>query len=376
MAQHHYRPRLALEGIGQPYLSSGGGPFGTFVRGGGALLFGDMLGERKLGAAVQIGNRLQDAAFELRFLNQERRWTWGAVAQLDPGLARFRTSSAVQHNGEAALLRQTEYFQRVQLRTAGLVAYPFSRGLRLEMFAGIRHARYRRDQHLSISSVATGRVLESAEVETHGGAPTTVAEVGAALVRDTSVSGPTGPILGSRYRVEIAPAVGQLSYTSVVTDLRRYVMPVRPFTVAMRVVHSARYGADGSDPRLLPSYLGSSYLVRGHHQDLHLCQPDATRTCGDELMGNRMLVGNIEVRFPVMGLLSRQIDYGMIPMDAFLFADGGVVSSSGARRTGISSIGGGIRVNAGGLPLELGAVRALDGPRPRWQFDFGFRVGF
>ena len=48
---------MSLEGIGQPYLSSGGGPFGTFVRAGGALLFGDMLGERRMGAAVQVGNR-------------------------------------------------------------------------------------------------------------------------------------------------------------------------------------------------------------------------------------------------------------------------------------------------------------------------------
>jgi Tol biopolymer transport system component len=66
-----YLPRMSLEGIGQPYLSSGGGPFGTFVRGGGALLFGDMLGDRRIGAAVQIGNRMRDAAFTLRYLNQE-----------------------------------------------------------------------------------------------------------------------------------------------------------------------------------------------------------------------------------------------------------------------------------------------------------------
>ena len=376
MVQREYRPRLSLEGIGQPYLSSGGGPFGTFVRGGGALLFGDMLGERKLGAAMQIGNRLRDAAFELRFLNQERRWTWGAVAELEPGLARFRTSSAIEHNGEPALMRQTEYFQRVQLRTAALVAYPFSRGLRVEMFAGMRHSRYRRDQHVSVSSAATGRVLESGEAATQGGSPTTVAEIGAALVRDTSVFGPTGPLMGSRYRLEIAPAVGQLSYTTVIADLRRYVMPVRPFTVAMRLVHSARYGADGSDPRLLPSYLGSSYFVRGHREDLRYCRPNATRACGDELIGNRLLVGNLELRFPVWGAFNRQIEYGVVPLDAFVFADGGFVSSSGEQRTGISSIGGGIRVNAGGLPLEVGAVRALDGPRPRWQFDLGFRVGF
>lgn len=42
----------------------------------------------------------------------------------------------------------------------------------------------------------------------------------------------------------------------------------------------------------------------------------------------------------------------------------------------ISSVGAGIRVNADGLPFELMAVRALDGPAPGWTFDYGFRVGF
>jgi Tol biopolymer transport system component len=376
LSDRAYRPRMSLEGLGQPYLSSGGGPFGTVVRGGGALLFGDMLGERKFGAAVQVGNRLRDAAFELRFLNQERRWTWGALAELEPGVARFRTSAAIDHDGQDALLQRTEYFQRIQVRAAGVMAYPFSRSLRVEMFAGVRHAQYRRDQKTSISSLSTGRVLANAEVETYAGAPTTVAEVGAALVRDTSVSGPTGPLLGSRYRLEIAPAAGDLLYTSLIADLRHYTMPIRPFTIAVRMVHSARYGSDSSDPRLLPSYLGSSYYVRGHRDDLHYCRPHATRVCGDELFGNRLFVGNIEVRFPLLGLLSRQLEYGKFPIDAFVFADGGIVTSELDGRTGISSIGGGLRLNAGGLPLEVGAVRALDGPRPRWQFDLGFRVGF
>jgi hypothetical protein len=46
------------------------------------------------------------------------------------------------------------------------------------------------------------------------------------------------------------------------------------------------------------------------------------------------------------------------------------------RQTTISSFGGGVRINAMGFPIEIAAIRALDGPRPRWQFDFGFRVGF
>jgi hypothetical protein len=375
IANHAYLPRISLEGIGQPYLSSGGGPFGTFVRGGGALFFGDMLGERRIGAAVQIGNRMRDAAFTFRFLNQERRWNWGAVTDLEPSVMRYRRSEAIEHAGEAAMMKQADYLQRMQLRAAAVVAYPFNRGLRVEFTGGVRYAAYHRDLRTQISSVASGKVLGSEQVESSGGVPTTVAEVSAALVHDTTVFGPTGPILGSRFRLEVAPAHGQLSYTSVTADVRKYLMPVKPYSVALRLLHSARYGADGGDPRLLSNFLGSSYFVRGHRQDLQWCRPDLNRVCGDDLLGHQLLVGNVEVRVPLWGIMSRQIDYRGIPADAFVFADAGMVRGQ-ARASTISSFGGGVRVNALGFPLELAALRALDGPRPRWQYDLGFRVGF
>jgi Tol biopolymer transport system component len=380
IAGRDYTSRMSLEGIGQPYLSSGGGPFGTFVRAGGALFFGDMLGERRVGAAVQVGNRMRDAAFMLRYLNQERRWNWGALGELEPGVIRYQRSQAIEYEGQLALLQQADYLQRAQLRAAAVVAYPFSRGLRVEFTGGVRHATYHRDLRSQITLRDTGKKLSSERVESTGGLPTTVGEVTAALVHDTTVFGPTGPLLGSRYRFEIAPAAGQLSYTSVTADYRKYVMPIRPYSIAVRVLHSARYGADGADPRLLSSFLGSSYFVRGHRQDLRYCRPDATRMCGDDLLGSRLLVGNLEVRVPLWGILSGEIDYGMFPADAFVFADGGRVWS-GSRPTApgsrmISSFGGGVRVNALGFPVELAAIRALDGPRPRWHFDLGFRVGF
>ena len=134
----------------------------------------------------------------------------------------------------------------------------------------------------------------------------------------------------------------------------------------------------------MSSFLGSTSFVRGHRVDLRYCAPDPTRVCGDELLGSRLLVSNVEVRFPLWGMASRQLEYGWLPADAFLFADGGLVwsgsqpfgSARGRRINGISSIGGGIRLNAGGLPFEVAAIRALDGPRPGWQSDFGFRIGF
>ena len=379
---HKYLSKLKLEGVGQPYLSSGGGPFGNFVRGGGALLFGDMLGERRLGAALQIGNHLRDAAFAFRYLNQERRWNWGVLGELEPSVVRYRRSEEVEHDGQPAILKQADYMQRMQLRTAAVMAYPFSRGTRVEFTAGMRHAAYHRDLRSQISSVETGKVLATDQIESRGGMPTTVAEVSTSLVHDTTVFGPTGPLVGSRYRLEIAPAVGQLAYTSVTADVRRYFMPVRPYSIAFRVLHTARYGADGSDPRLLSNFLGSSYFVRGHRQDLYYCRPDATRVCGDDLLGHRLLVGNIEIRVPISGITSRQIDYSWFPADAFVFVDGGMITGAGnrepgtGRSTSISSFGGGLRANAAGFPVEIAAIRALDGPRPRWQFDLGFRVGF
>jgi hypothetical protein len=374
-----YTPRLSLERIGQPYVSSGGGPFGTFVRGGGSLLFGDMLGERRFGAAVQIGNRLRDAAFEARYLNQERRWNWGAIGELEPTLRRYRRTEAIEFDGQPALFKSADYMQRMQLRLAGLLAYPFSRGLRVEFTGGVRHAVYHRDVRSQVSSLTTGRILQQDRRESPGGTPTTVAEIGSALVGDTTVFGPTGPLMGSRYRFEIAPAVGELSYVRVIADYRRYLMPVRPYSLALRLLHSGRYGRDGDDPRLLSSFLGSRYFVRGHSLDARHCQPTPDSPCGDELLGSRLLVGNIELRVPVWGALRRQLEYGPLPADAFVFADGGLVWARGAgdrRRNMISSIGAGVRLNAGGLPFEIAAVRALDGPAQGWSFDFGWRVGF
>lgn len=375
IARRDYLSRMTLEGVGQPYLSSGGGPFGTFVRGGGALLFGDMLGERRLGVAAQIGNRLRDAAFSFRFLNQESRWNWGVVGELAPSVMRYRRSEAVQHDGQPVLLQQADYLQRTQYRAAGVLAYPFNRGLRMEFAGGMRHATYHRDLRTQITSAESGKVVATDRVESRGGLPTTVAELSAALVHDTTVFGPTAPLLGTRYRFEVTPAVGQLAYTSVTADLRHYMMPVRPYSIAVRVLHSARYGADGSDPRLLSNYLGSSYFVRGHREDLRYCRPDASRVCGDELLGHKLLVGNIEMRVPLFGILSRQIEYRMFPTDLFVFADAGMIRNSD-RSTMISSVGGGVRVSAMGFPMEIAAIRALDGPRPRWKFDFGLRVGF
>jgi hypothetical protein len=383
-----YRSALSLEAIGQPYLSTGGGPFGSFIRGGGSLFFGDMLGERMLGASIQAGNRFRDLAVQVQYLNRERRWNWGGLVEIEPSLYRTGRRLFTRQEGEAVITNATSDLRRTQLRLAGLVAYPFGRSRRVELSAGVRHAAYQRVVRARVSSAATHRILSTQQREGPGEAPTTVGEASLAFVGDTAVFGPTGPLVGTRYRMELGPAVGDFAFARVLLDYRRYTMPIRPVTLAVRLLHAGRYGPDADDRRLSPTFLGARQYVRGYGWDTRSCQWNAEGECEhlEALLGSRLLVGNLELRFPIPGLIAREVRYGPLPVDGFVFADGGAAWSrrtrlqptleSGHRRHMIGSAGAGVRASVFGWPLEAAAVRTVQGPNAGWSFDVSLRAGF
>jgi len=382
---HTYPANLFLESIGQPYLSSGGGPFGTFILGGGSLLFGDVLGDRKLGMAVQFGNHLRDLGLGVQYLNRQRRWNWGAVGEFQPSIRVLPHQQLLQHDGQNAISLEAHYFEQMQLRVGGLVAYPLNQAQRLEFSGGVRRITYRQTVQSAVRSLENGRLLDQSTITGFGGAPANIGEVSAAFVGDTALFGATSPIVGSRYRFEIASALGNLSFVRVLLDHRQYFMPVKPYTIATRIVHLGQYGADADDPRLQPAFLGSRQFVHGYGWTSLRCRPTVEEDCNalEKLLGNRLLAGNLEVRFPVMGVLSREIRYGPVPIDGFLFTDAGLVwsrapvqNTSIGGRSLVGSVGAGLRVNALGLPLEFAAVRALRAPAQGWSFDFSLRTGF
>lgn len=379
-----YAPDLFIEAVGQPSISSGGGPFGTSWRGGGSLLFSDLLGERKVLMYAQVSNRLRETAFGVRYLNRERRWNWGASAELQPSLRRVPRRRVDEDNGQLAITREMQYFDRSQLRFAGHLAYPLNQAQRFEFDGGVRHTRYGETVVSTVRAFPSGRLLSQNMTSGSMRPSATVGEVSAAFVGDTAVWGPTGPIVGGRYRFEIASSAGELAVTRLLLDHRQYFMPVKPYTIATRILHTGYYGADSEDPRLLPAFLGSRQFVRGYGWSSLRCPIAAEGDCSafDDLLGTRVLVGNLEVRFPIMGVLSRDIRYGLIPAEGFLFADSGLVwsrsplfTAANAGRHRVTSVGAGVRV-AAFFPLELAVVRALDRPARGWSFDISFKTGF
>ncbi len=161
-----------------------------------------------------------------------------------------------------------------------------------------------------------------------------MSSVSTAFVTDSSVYGATSPVAGQRSRFEVAPTFGDLRLTTALADVRHYFMPARFYTIAVRGLHYGRYGEGSDDPRLMPLFLGYPEFVRGYGVNSFSsgeCATSASCPTFDRLVGSRMMVGNIEFRFPLLrpfGVSDRM--YGPLPVEVAFFLDGGVTWNRGA----------------------------------------------
>jgi hypothetical protein len=215
-------------------------------------------------------------------------------------------------------------------------------------------------------------------------------DVGVAAVRDTSFFGATSPILGTRARLEVGQTYGTLSFTTLLADYRRYVMPVRPVTIAFRALHFGRYGADAEHSRMVDLYAGYAELVHGYGLesfDVRDCATrDASGQCAifNNLLGSRIGVLNLEVRAPLLGLFRGDLEYGPVPIEVAAFYDAGLAwtrdsspAFAGGTRRVMRSAGGAVRVNIFGMfVIEVAASRPLDRPGRGWLWQVGMRQGF
>src|SRR5262249_40885665 len=140
------------------------------------------------------------------------------------------------------------------------------------------------------------------------GRPLRLASAGAALVHDTTYYGATSPIYGNRYRFQLDQTGGTIGFSTATIDWRHYWMPKRPVTIAVRAMHVGRYGSGADAPELVPFYIGYPQLVHGYGFNsvtVAECQTPFFGTCRvlDSLVGSRVLIGNFEVRAPLVGLL-------------------------------------------------------------------------
>jgi hypothetical protein len=387
-----YDAGLSLTYIGQPSLFAGSDQFGTYLGGGAALYFTDLLGDRNLVTGLQVNGGLKDITALVGYQNLGSRVNWGITAQQVPFVTGAFAAGTANVDGQPAVIEQ-ELRERQTYRTIqGIVAYPFSQVQRVEVSAGAAHISFDRELRTRGFSLVTGQQIIDDDEDLEAGESLVLGIGSAALVYDNSFFGATGPIAGQRYRLEVSPTVGSLDYVGVLGDVRRYFMPARPFTLATRIMHFGRYGAGGEDERLQPLFLGYSGLVRGYRFgsfDGSECDApaDAPESCPvfDQLLGSRMLVGNVELRFPLLGVLGIGSGYyGALPLDFTIFGDGGIAwesdidpSFAGGDRQPVFSAGAGFRFNLFGFAVaEVNLVRPFDRPEKDWVWEFDLQPGF
>jgi Tol biopolymer transport system component len=383
-----YKPHLSLDYVGQPSVGVGVDRFGTYAGGNVSLFWSDMLGDHNVGAVLQVNGQFRDIGGVVAYENRAHRMNWTAAVEQIP----YVTGSFAQgfDPKSGAFVEQAELFRQTDRAVSLTGAYPFSRASRFEVGAAARSISFSHEIETDFFDQAGN--LIGHERQKLGSLDSLYLGQGvAALVHDTSIFGATSPILGRRFRFEAAPTFGSVNYTGLLADYRHYVMPVRPYTFALRALYYGRHGSGGGDPRLTPLFIGYPELVRGY--DINSF---SASECGndpsvcpafDRLLGTRMLIGNLELRFPPFGALGGKGLYGPVPIELLAFGDAGLAWNSGEHksfnrnttdfRRPVTSAGFGARVNVFGYAVvEVDFVRPFDRPREGWLWEFNFRPGF
>lgn len=322
-----YKPRLALDYVSPPNVSIGADRFGTYAAGGISAFWSDMLGYHTVVTTAFTGSRLIDTSAAVAYLNTRGRLNWGTAAARIVYPYSYYSLYPANIGGLDVYVEEQDVFRIINYDLSLFGTYPLSQVSRFQLSGGYRiqdfnHTVYQRIYDLS-------GMLVGYDKFNPGDSPPSLsyAYLNGGYFYDTGIFGATSPILGQNFGVAVSPSVGQVNFTSLSVDYRRYFMPVRPITLAFRALHMGRYGRDAGDDRFYPLYIAYWDLLRGYesfsNEELtqYEINPDEAFDFA-RLYGSKMFLGNVELRFPLLGLLGIGKGYfGAWPLEFYGFFD-------------------------------------------------------
>jgi Tol biopolymer transport system component len=397
-----YKPKLGLDYVSPPSIAIGVDRYGTYGAGGVSAYWSDMLGTQTVVTTAFTGSRLIDTSGVLAYINYKNRFNWGTAAQriVYPYPYYYLTNG--DFGGTPAIFEIEDVFRLINYDVSAFGSYPFSQVSRVSLSAGYRIQDFNHTVYTRIYDAYTGSLI--AYEKSHPATPAALSfgYLTAGYYYDTGIFGATSPILGQNMGVAVSPAVGSISFTTLSADFRKYFMPFRPFTLAFRALHLGRYGKGSEDDRFYPLYIAYWDLVRGYESfsnaelNEYQSNPDKAFDFG-RLYGSKMLMANVELRFPLLGLLGLGKGYyGAWPLEFFGFYDWGIAYAqnpgywwggttaedvrpwfAGGNRKPLRSYGIGIRTNLFGyLILGLNYVYPIDRPVRGWHLQLSISPGF
>jgi len=378
-----YKPKLALDYVSPPTVGVGYDRYyGAYGGGGIALYWSDMLGWHNLVTMAQIYNRLMDSSAMVAYQNSKNRLNWGAIVQRAPYVYGDYYGGYDEYGN---YYEQEVLYRQIYYEVGAFASYPISPMQRFELSAGYDYIQFNNVIYTSVYDAYTGEaIVIDDRTDLPSAEGLSLGYAAASLVYDSSFMGATGPILGQSYRLQVSPTFGSLNYWSLLADYRKYVMPYKPFTLAMRLMHYGRYGKGGEDSRLWPMFIGYDWYIRGY--DYNSFQTDYDSFDMNRLFGTKLMLLNLELRFPLFGALGiGKGFYGIFPVDFIAFYDMGLAWDSttkpwfvsGGTLKPLQSAGLGLRVNVFGYAvLGINYVKPFDRPNKGWYWQFSFYPGF
>ena len=252
-----YRPKFSRDYVsGGAFFASNIGFAGSTV-----MSFSDVLGNHNILVAMNLFGDIGNSDIFLAYSNLAHRTNY--------------TVAAFQYRTDLLLLSSPstdEVESNIYRGGAFLFSRPFSRFRRIEY--GIEAAAL--DKGVLLYNYDLGTVSQTAADKTYLYVAPNVG-----LVADNALYGSTGPINGGRSSYTAEQAFGDVSYTTVMVDWRRYSNIHHNYAFAQRLIGGSSFGRD---PRLFR--FGGAFTYRGADY-------------GD-LVGSNALLGNLEFRFPLI----------------------------------------------------------------------------
>jgi hypothetical protein len=330
---------------------------------------------------------VRDIGGQAFYQNRRRRVNWAVGAGRVPYVVSGTVSQRpAQIDGQPGRVIE-QRLERVTVSSANLnTRYPLDVTRRLEGNLGYTRLDFglQIDRHFVVGGRVVGTEREN--VPANGGLDLFTGA--AAFVGDNSFFGFTSPVRGWRFRYEVEPNFGSLTFANALADHRQYLFR-SPFTLALRGLHFGRYGPDSDTNRLQPLFLGYPTLVRGYGLGTFEGQecPVGREDCPvfDRLVGSRLAVVNAELRVPLLGTADfGLIEFPFLPTELNLFADAGVAWRSGQGpelrferdtmdRVPVFSVGASARMNLFGYVI-VEVFRAYPLQRPDRGGHFGFHI--
>jgi len=364
-----YKRKFTPESSARPSVGYTRDNFGNGIYGGGAIQFGDMLGNEQLIFAGYINGSLNQGDFLAAYANLGSRINWAVGFQQVPTY--YVLNPIIIPNNPAP-----GYFQYVtstRLITSrqlfGRAFYNINRFQRIEM--GLSLGQY--DEGI-LSYIQTydpaGFPIDAPFSEEFYFAGQRAATPSIALVYDATFMGWIGPLFGTRYRFEVAQTLGGWNVSQFLADYRKYIPVKGPVLLAARALYSGRRGEDAFRSRW---YLGSTNLVRGYTSGSFYRNECPVGFCPEinNLIGTEIAVGNLELRFPLVNSFLGMGPQGLPYVDGVLWIDYGVAWNQGQTiafsqdpnaspeerlntRVPVTSLGVGLRMNLFGYMILRG----------------------